>query len=367
MIRTLLLIIILYSFNLQGQPSLSSAHHQASEEFSLGIQSGMNQQFKNALNHFNQACELNPDFSEAYLFRGITQIELKDYHSAISDLTRSLELEHTHAAKAYYFRGLARAALNDHPGAIKDLNRSIDLETSYSSFYQRGESYFLIGEFGRGLLDFEVCLRLKPGFAPALLKKGKTLFHIGKYNEAITELSSVIAKLPDNAEAYYYRSLAQRALGNELQAEEDLHFTTSINPGIKVNETLPAFSSPTEPVIAVFSQAPSEVISPLKGNVKLGAGIYDHNLVLSSAVNKGYGVQVASFSAADNLITLASSYHERYQQPVFIQITEQNNRRLYKIIIGGHQQRQQAEALRDTLRKTEFPDCFIVNLDQFGQ
>jgi len=50
-----------------------------------------NHQF--AVNDFNSAIDLDPNFSEAYYRRGVSKLKSRGYHEAIEDFRKSLELE----------------------------------------------------------------------------------------------------------------------------------------------------------------------------------------------------------------------------------------------------------------------------------
>ncbi len=50
-----------------------------------------NHQF--AVNDFNSAIEIDPNFSEAYYRRGISKLKSRRYHEAIEDFRKSLELD----------------------------------------------------------------------------------------------------------------------------------------------------------------------------------------------------------------------------------------------------------------------------------
>ncbi len=74
----------------------------------------------------------------------------------------------------------------------------------------------------------------------------------------------------------------------------------------------------------------------------------------------GLGVQVASYSTTSNLQSLSEAYADKYGKPVFINVSYVNGRKLYKLIIGRFDNRSDAEAFRDNLRKDDFPDSFLI-------
>ncbi|WP_198013614.1 tetratricopeptide repeat protein [Crinalium epipsammum] len=87
-----------------------------------------------AIEYYNQAIRLNPNFGNAYLDRGFARIQLKEYREAIKDFTRAMELEleypDTNFPEAYYGRGVAYAGIGDYQKAIDNFNQAINLDSA---------------------------------------------------------------------------------------------------------------------------------------------------------------------------------------------------------------------------------------------
>ena len=67
-----------------------------------------------------------PESSDDYFKKGTQKHSLKDYHGAISDLTKAIELNPQEAIY-YKWRGTSKFELEDDYGAISDLTTSIEL------------------------------------------------------------------------------------------------------------------------------------------------------------------------------------------------------------------------------------------------
>ena len=81
---------------------------------------------RGAIQDYNKAIELNPDFAEAYYNRGIAKSDLGDYRGAIQDYNKMIELNPDYALP-YGNRGLFKRKLGDNRGAIQDYNKAIEL------------------------------------------------------------------------------------------------------------------------------------------------------------------------------------------------------------------------------------------------
>jgi tetratricopeptide (TPR) repeat protein len=123
--------------------------------------------YSEALKECDRALENNPNFTFAYLYRGLALDELgntdaatKDYQKILSiepkdTLPKELEtldnnptfadylktIELRGLAQAYYVRGIARYQLNQPKEAIEDLDKALELNPNYALAYQ-----------GRGLI-----------------------------------------------------------------------------------------------------------------------------------------------------------------------------------------------------------------------
>lgn len=346
----------------RGQVNAEKAE-QAQEIFHEGIQKGLEGEFQAAIEHFSRAIEMKPLFAEAFLYRGIALSELKRFPEAIKDFSISLELNPELADQGLYFRGLARSAAGDHELAIDDYSKALNINPDYLTYYQRGKSCFAIGRYEAAVQDFSIALRIRPRFADAVLYRAKAYYHSGEGLLALEDLNQASILLSGSAEVHYYRGLVNRVLQNEAAAKEDFDIALRLNPHISIpgNENKASSYQPAPPVPEAAPQpekAPASQGRRMPG--QLTAGYYNH---LFSPIDRmqGFGVQVTSLTGTGNLEDLMKTYQQKYQQPVYLLIQAEGNQNLYKIIIGQTTQRRQAEALRDELRSSGFPDCFIVS------
>ncbi|MFW6352096.1 MAG: tetratricopeptide repeat protein [Bacteroidota bacterium] len=91
-----------------SQPPSVEEIDESRIHFNEGVKYGIDNDFENALESFQKAIDNNPLFAEAFLYKGLTEIELANHDQAVKDLTISIELDPYFSDQAHYFRGLAR-------------------------------------------------------------------------------------------------------------------------------------------------------------------------------------------------------------------------------------------------------------------
>jgi tetratricopeptide (TPR) repeat protein len=91
-----------------------------------------NGNYKEAIQDFTKAIELDPKNYNSYRGRGWSSLALKDYRGAIQDYTRAIELKPENG-DPYRGRGLAKVVLGDKDGGCLDWSKAGELgsESAY--------------------------------------------------------------------------------------------------------------------------------------------------------------------------------------------------------------------------------------------
>ncbi len=215
-----------------AQPPSIEEMNQAREHFNAGVKMGIAGEFEGAIEEFNHATELNPLFAEAFLYKGLAEIEMTNYEEAVRDFTITIELDPAFSDQAHYFRGLAKYYLEQYEAAIDDLSIAILMNPDFVSFYQRGKANLKLKEYRRSLQDFDIALRLQEDFWEGYLYRGISLYYLEDYEDAMEDLELAKQHLPDNAEAHYYSGLVRLQIQNSYVAIEDLDKAIEIDPSL---------------------------------------------------------------------------------------------------------------------------------------
>lgn len=100
---------------------------EADSYFKQGMAKDDLHDYAGAIQDFNKAIELNPNFVAAYYNRGCAKVYLKDYTGAIQDYSKIIELNPKFIAEAYFSRGAAKFNLQDVFGALADYSKAGEL------------------------------------------------------------------------------------------------------------------------------------------------------------------------------------------------------------------------------------------------
>ena len=114
-----------------------------------------------ALANYNKAIELNPKHVDAWVRKGVTLYNLKDYYEASICLNEAVRLSPV-SFKAIYNRGKNRLALKDLEGAFGDFDRAISLKPEHPKSHElMGDVYMQMGREEEAALQWAIAERLR--------------------------------------------------------------------------------------------------------------------------------------------------------------------------------------------------------------
>ncbi|NQE52385.1 Photosystem I assembly protein Ycf3, partial [ANME-1 cluster archaeon GoMg3.2] len=187
-------------------------------------------QFDKAVEDFNKAIKLNPNYADVYRDRGNAYRDLKQYERAIEDYNKAIELNPEHAL-AYHNRGLAFRKLNQLERAIEDYNMAIELNPNYADAHNnRGLAFRKLNQLERAIEDYNKAIEINPEHALAYHNRGYAYDDLKQYEKAIEDYNRAIELKPDYASAYNNRGIAYRKLNQPESAIRDYNKAIEINP-----------------------------------------------------------------------------------------------------------------------------------------
>ncbi|MEG4225289.1 tetratricopeptide repeat-containing serine protease family protein [Microcoleus sp. N9_B2] len=177
--------------------------------------------YQSAIQDFNQAIQLNPNYDDAYLSRGVTRRNLGDNQGASADYDQALRIA-PNFAEVYVNRGVTRSELGDKQGAIADYNQALQINPNLAyAYYNRGTARYELGDNQGAIADYNEALRINPNYAEAYNNRGRPRNDLGDYQSAIADYNEALRINPNLAYAYGNRGIARDNLGEKQGAIQD--------------------------------------------------------------------------------------------------------------------------------------------------
>jgi serine/threonine protein kinase/predicted Zn-dependent protease len=174
-----------------------------------------------AIADFDESLRLDRDFTLAYIDRALARRSLKQYAGSIQDLSAALD-RGAAPARLYLMRARVRAEAGDAAGAERDRREGLRFEpTDEAGWIARGFAELPVSA-ERALQDFDNALRASPNSLAAMQNKAYVLAEkLGRTDEAIAVLDTVVARYPDFAPGWAGRGVLWARLGKRTEAVRD--------------------------------------------------------------------------------------------------------------------------------------------------
>lgn len=177
--------------------------------------------YDQAIQDYNQAIRLNPEFGFAFNNRGSAYRAKEDYDRAIQDYNQAIRLKPDYAF-AFNNRGNAYSAKEDYDRAIQDYNETIRLKPDFAlAFNSRGSVYSLKKDYDRAIQDYNEAIRLNPDYAFAFNSRGSAYSAKGDYLRANQDYNQMVRLRPEDGWAFYLRGLFRYDHGHFSDAKKD--------------------------------------------------------------------------------------------------------------------------------------------------
>ena len=198
--------------------------------FSVGYLFYTKEMWEKAIAAYDKVIDLNQDGS-AYNNRGAAQLELGRYQAAIDDFDKAIRLQ-PDFADAYYNQGTAWLALNEFNLAISYLDEAIRLKPDCVIYDQRGIAKSKLGQYKAALNDFDKAIELKPDEAAPFSNRGIVKFELGEHEAAFADFDRAIQLQPDLVDAYYNQGVARLNLGKHSDAVSSFDAVIRLQPDV---------------------------------------------------------------------------------------------------------------------------------------
>ena len=183
-----------------------------------------------AVEIYDNAIQLKPDFPEAYCNRGIVLQKLGQIEKAVENYEKAIQLKPDYA-EAYNSRGAALKDTGQLKQAVESCEKAIQLKPDYAEAYNnRGAAHQAMGDMEQAVKSYEKAFELKPDYAKAYYNHGVALQAMGQLGQAVQSYEKAIQLKPDYAEAYSNHGTVLKETGQLKKAVERYEMAIRLKP-----------------------------------------------------------------------------------------------------------------------------------------
>ena len=150
------------------------------------------EQYEEALEDYSKAIELSPDLSLLYRDRADCYKELEQYEEAISGYSEAIKIK-PDSDYSYQKRGQCYQKLEQYSKAIKDFTKAIEIDSDWYGYYRdRADCYKELEKYEEAISDYSKTIKLKPDSDYSYQKRGQCYQKLKEYNKAIKDFTKAI-------------------------------------------------------------------------------------------------------------------------------------------------------------------------------
>ena len=168
--------------------------------------------------------------AEEFRRRGIALYSRSEFHRAVADMTRALEIDSSDD-EARVYRSLALLRLGHFVQAMNDANELVaGAPKNPNHFWLRGRVRSNSGDYKHAVNDYSDAIRLEPRCARAFSERAIAHFELGHHRAALLDLAAAIQIEPENSELYKTRAFFHVAAGELDAALDDWNSVVKLCP-----------------------------------------------------------------------------------------------------------------------------------------
>lgn len=216
---------------------ISAGAQNADEFYATGNDLSGKRQYDAAIEQYNKAIALKPEFASAYINRGNVYANKKMYDEAIKDYNTSL-LYDANSKIAYFNRGLANKGKNLVAKAIADYTKAISIAPDYAlAWCSRGTIYYGKEMYDEAIKDLNQALAIDPRYEYAYQVRGNAYYAKRLYDYALPDYNAAINIQPKNPVNYRHRGSLFNATRQYDAALKDFNQGIAVGPKYQLGYT----------------------------------------------------------------------------------------------------------------------------------
>ena len=196
----------------------------------LGSILGQSGRVQEAMQHYEQALRIKPDYVEAHYNLGIALAQTGNIEEAIAHYEQALRIN-PDFAEGHFNLGNALLQEGKVSDAIGHYEQAVRIKPDYAAaHFNLGNALLQEGKVSDAIAHYKQVVRIKPDFSEAHLDLGLALAQTGKTEEAIAQYEQALRLKPDSAEAHIDMGNALLFQGKDSEAMAQYQEALRISP-----------------------------------------------------------------------------------------------------------------------------------------
>lgn len=181
----------------QEKKDLISKRLHSSVFFNLGASCYRQADWAGAIERYDAAISINPDYAEAHNNRGIALYQLHRYELAISSYDKAISIKPEYS-EAHNNRGIALFQLKQYESAIASYDAAISINAEFVGAYNnRGIAHNELKHYDLAIASYDAAIKISPEYAEAYNNRGIAHIELKHYDLAIADYDRAIQLSPN--------------------------------------------------------------------------------------------------------------------------------------------------------------------------
>ncbi len=186
--------------------------------------------YDDALNAYNRALTIRPEYAEAWQGQGDALLELEEYEEALEAYDKAIQIQPDYL-EAWNGRGQALDRLERYEEAIASFDSTLNLRPdNLDAWNGRGNAQLKSQQYSAAIASFDKVIELQPDSALTWKRRGWALHNLRRYEEAVESYDKAIEFKPDAAQSWYQRGNALINLEEYEKAVESYDKAVQFQP-----------------------------------------------------------------------------------------------------------------------------------------
>src|SRR5579883_730743 len=163
-------------------------------------------EYQEALTAYDKAIQIQPNYLEAWRGRSFVLNHLQRYQEAIASFDKTLQLQQNKDPEVWNAKGEALSHLNQNDQAVKSYEKAIELKQDYyEAWYNKGWALQNLKQYEQALAAYNKAIKFKPDYEQAWYNQGNVLVNLGRFQDAFAAYDKAVQYKPNHYQAWLSR------------------------------------------------------------------------------------------------------------------------------------------------------------------